>query len=306
MNNQSPEQPFRSAFLALIGRPNSGKSTLMNTVVGEEVSIVSSLPQTTRQNIKGIYTTEQMQLVFLDTPGVHHGKHTLNEAMLHEAERAVTEGIDLLCYMVDLSRSFGEEEQAVAEIVRSAKRVPVLIIFNKTDLVEATTTTKETFFTAFPDLVTHPTLELSARKPEAKELFLAAIDRYVLPGPQFYDPEDITDATLRQIAAEYLRKQIISATREEVPHACFVEIDSYKEQKDGHKIDATIHVETTGQRGIIVGKNGSIIARIKKGAQREMTKLTGQPVSISCHIKVSPSWRDNKNFLHMMGVNYRH
>jgi GTP-binding protein Era len=133
-------------------------------------------------------------------------------------------------------------------------------------------------------------------------MFLAAVDPFVFEGPQFYDPEDITDASMRFFAAEFIRKQIILNTREEVPHASFVEIESYKENDDQHHIDATIHVETVGQRGIIVGKGGIVIAKIRKAAEQEMRNLVKVPIFITCHIKVTPKWRDNESFLRNMGL----
>ena len=298
----TPDSGFRSAFIALIGRPNSGKSTLLNTIIGSEISIVSAMPQTTRSNARGIYTTDTMQLVFVDTPGVHVGRHTINRAMLQQARSAAGDEVDLICYLVDLSRDFGEEEAEAAGLATSAPGVPTLVVFNKTDLVSSVDTAVGRFHTRFPELKNNPSVRINATIPESKETFLAAIDSYIPFGPPYFDPDDLTDSTLRQIAAEYLRKQVIAVSDREVPHAVFVEIESYREEPERHTIIATIHVETRGQRGILVGKNGSIIARIKKGFRTEMTRLTGIPTSITCHIKISPRWRDNESFLRRAGL----
>lgn len=297
--------PFKSAIITLIGRPNSGKSTLLNTVVGEEVSIVSPLPQTTRLNSRGIYTDDTMQLVFVDTPGVHQGKHTLNHAMLQEARRALDESVDLICYMVDLSREFGEEERFVASLVSSVKKTKTLIIFNKTDLVPDPTRCMEAFFKNFPGLSTSPFISMAATTKDARDQFITTITPFIHEGPLYFDADDMTDSSMRQIAAEFIRKHIIAHTTEEVPHAVFVEIDSYKETAERHSIIATIHVETTGQRGIVVGKGGAIIARIKKSAKMDISKLAGAPVSLTVHVKVSPHWRDSHSFLRHMGVQFK-
>ncbi|MBN1577194.1 MAG: GTPase Era [Chitinispirillaceae bacterium] len=304
MTSSTDRSPFRSAFIALIGRPNSGKSTLLNNVIGDEVSIVSALPQTTRGSTRGIFTTNTMQLVFVDTPGIHHGRHLMNHAMLQDACRAVADDVDLICYLVDLSREYAEEETAAADLVRSIKGVPVLIVFNKTDMTKRVDDAVERFHRLFPDLATLPSVRLSAVHPDAKKLFLASVDPFIPEGPRYFDPDELTDSTMRRIAAEHIRKQVIAAAGNEVPHATFVEIESYRETPQRHEIIATIHVETRGQRGIIVGKGGSVISRIKKAARGSIMNLAGVPVSLTCHVKVSPRWRDNKDFLRRVGVDW--
>ncbi|MBD3345792.1 MAG: GTPase Era [Chitinivibrionales bacterium] len=292
---------YHSAFIALIGRPNSGKSTLLNTILGEQVSIVTSLPQTTRKNLKGIYTDSEMQLVFIDTPGIHGGKYKLNTAMIDEAERALKEGdVDIVCYVVDLMREFGEEEEKIAGLVSNftSKRI---IIFNKKDRIPDPEAKTREFLEKFPSLQELPSLIVSATAPETGDRFLEAIKPLVPEGPQYFPEEDITDENLRFFAAEYIRRCIIQNTRQEIPHACFVEIESYKEKEQGHFIEATIHVETKGQRGILVGKGGAVISKIRSYAEADLSKLTGVPAYIKCHIKVTPHWRNDKRFLREHG-----
>ncbi|MBN1308883.1 MAG: GTPase Era, partial [Chitinispirillaceae bacterium] len=272
---------------------------------GEEISIVAALPQTTRGITRGIYTTNTMQLVFVDTPGVHRGRHLLNRAMFREACRAITDDVDLICWLVDLSREYGDEEAAVADLVRSAAGVPVLIVFNKIDLTDSADNAVSRFKGVFPDLAALPSLRLSAIHADAKQRFLAAVDPFIPEGPRYFDPDSVTDAPMRRIAAEQIRKQVIIAAGNEVPHATFVEIESYRETPRRHEIVATIHVETRGQRGIIVGKGGSVISRIKKGARAGIMNFAGVPVSLTCHVKVSPHWRDNENFLRRIGFEWR-
>ncbi len=293
---------FRSAFITFIGRPNSGKSTLLNTIIGQEISIVTDMPQTTRNIIRGIYTTDSMQLIFIDTPGIHNGKHKTNHIMLKEAKRTVEENVDIVCWIVDLCRDYGEEESMAAELIRSVKKAPVIVIFNKTDIALSPEGSIEKFRNIFPDLSSLPSVKLSAIDSSAKEIFLSAIDPYIPEGLKYFDEDQITDSTMRQIAAEYIRKQIIEATREEVPHAAFVEIESYREKDNRHEISAIIHVETEGQKGIIIGKGGKVINRIKHNAAVELMKFTEVPVNISCRVKVTPRWRDNETFLRRMGL----
>lgn len=293
---------FKSAFIALMGRPNSGKSTLMNTILGEQLSVVTPLPQTTRQNLKGVYTTDSMQLVFVDTPGIHKGKYALNDSMIREVHKIIAEqGLELICYMIDISREFGDEENAVAAII-SKSDIKILLVFNKVDKSKNADVVIDSFFDRYPNFSGTPFVKLSAINPDSKDLFLRAVEPFVPEGPRYYDPDDLTDASLRFFAAEFIRKHIILNTKEEVPHAVFVEVEKYKEYEDHHEVDVTIHVETIGQRGIIVGKGGAIINKIRKSAMRDIEKLAHTKVKITCHIKVSPKWRDNENFLRFMGM----
>jgi GTPase len=294
------EEPFRSGFVVLIGRPNSGKSTLLNTVLGQELSPVTPLPQTTRRRFTGVYSGPGIQVVFIDTPGIHQGGRRLNRAMLSVAVTASRDdGVDCLCYIVDLSRDFGEEE-ALAAAIAQASGAPRLIVFNKNDLCSPAQRRTERFFSLFPALAGTPSLTISAVRPESKKQFLDALVPFIKEGPRYFDDDMMTDADMRFFAAEFLRKHIILSTHREVPHAVFVEIESYRELGNRHDIRAVIHVETTGQRGIIIGKKGDLLARICRSAESELSLLAGCPVHISCHVKVTPHWRDSGTFLHSM------
>jgi GTP-binding protein Era len=296
---------FKSGFIALVGRPNSGKSSLLNNVLKENLSIVTPLPQTTRTIMRGIYSTDSMQLIFVDTPGVHKGKHMFNKTMLDEVRNMFFDGgIDCICYIVDCSREFGSEEEAVVSIVRD-QPIHKLIVFNKIDIVDNADSKIEQFFTSYPDLKGIQYVKCSALDKKSGDVLVQALNPLIPQGPAYFDPENSTDATLRFFAAEYLRKYIILNTKEEVPHAAFVEIESYKETPECHEILATIHVETSGQKGIIIGKGGSGIDKIKKGARKEMKELVGMPVTLTCHVKVTPGWRDNESFLRRMGLAVR-
>ncbi len=286
---------FRSAFVALAGRPNCGKSTLMNTVLGETISIVSSLPQTTRNSIKGIYNAPNLQLVFIDTPGIHSGKHGSNKYMSRESSDALRDS-DMLCYIADLSRPFGEEEDMVANIVAAAK-VPIVIIFNKKDLCENVDGTVEFFLVRYPAFSKTPRIAISANEKDSKDAFLQLIDPFIPSGPAYFSEDYATDANLRFFAAEFIRKHLIANTKAEVPHAAFVEITEYLESPEQHNLQAVIYVESEGQKGIVIGKNGMIVKRIQNNASQDLKNLSGVPASIRCHIKVEPHWRDNDAFL---------
>ena len=296
---------FKSAFIALVGRPNCGKSTLLNTILGEQISIVTPMPQTTQRNMRGIYNGEGYQLVFVDTPGFHRGKHALNKSMYKQSTKIFSDaGIDILCYLVDLSRSFGKEENEIAKMVENLK-ISVYIVFNKTDLCSSVDETIKSFFSQYPKHSSFSYISISAISPSTKESFLEAIQPLIPLGPQYYPEEDLTDSNMRFFAAEYIRKQIIKFTYEEVPHAAFVEIMDYKEYEDKHVVNATIHVESQGQKGIVIGKQGKVINQIKKQAAKELSELAGAPVNIICHVKVTPKWRDNKQFLAEMGLDVK-
>ncbi len=294
---------YRSGFIALAGRPNAGKSTLMNTLVGEDLAVVSPMPQTTRRNLRGVLSGENWQIVFLDTPGIHKGRHSVNDGMLKKSRSAISgdEGTDIVCRIVDMVRPAGAEEDLVAEMLSSVSG-RVCIVFNKADVCDDAVAAKEAFYTRYPGTREAPQITISAKDPAAKQTFLDLILPMLPEGPQFFSDDDITDADMRFLASELIRKHIIDATREEVPHAACVEILRYRETETRHEIDATIHVETSGQKAIIIGKGGTGIGAIRTGAQADIQKLAGVTVRLSLFVAVTPKWRDNNRFLREMGL----
>lgn len=272
----------------------------MNTILGEELSIVSTMPQTTRKNLRGIFNAPGFQLVFIDTPGIHKGRHAFNERMLEESSSALKEGVDIVCYIVDLAREFGEEEDTVASIVSGAK-VPCVVLFNKKDICDAPEAVEKSFFESHPVLASAPHAAVIAKESQTKEIFLRLIDPLIPDGPAYFPADDLTDANTRFFAAEYIRKQIIYNTKEEVPHAAFVEVTGYRESENRHHVEATIYVETDGQKGIIIGKAGKVIKKIQSRAEQDLQRLTGVPASIQCHIRVQKGWRDDERFLKSVG-----
>jgi GTPase len=299
----SNDQKTRSAFVALIGRPNSGKSTLLNTVIGEELALVSTLPQTTRKNFKGIYTRDNLQMVFVDTPGIHKDRHAFNDRMIRESTAALKKGsADLVCYLVDLSRPFGEEEDAVSQIVMRSG-LTVIVLFTKKDICDDVPGTISAFRERYPGLSAAPSCIMNAKDPAAQGAFLSAVAPFIHEGPMFFPVEDLTDENMRFFASEYIRRQIIYNTKDEVPHAAFVEVNAYRESPKRHHVEATIHVETDGQKGIIIGKNGALVKKIQQRASEDLARLTGVPASIICHVKVTKEWRDSEKFLAKQGYN---
>lgn len=305
VESKTPETggEFHSGFVAILGRPNSGKSTLLNAILGEQLAIVSPMPQTTQRNMRGIYNEENLQIVFVDTPGIHKGKHQLNHEMYNVSTSMLKDsGVDLICYIVDMSRDFGDEEDDIAAKV--AKSIhPVVILFNKVDqlTIPEALEKQEDFKKRYPDLAAMPQLMLSAINETSGEVFISFLRNYIPVGPQFYPSDDLTDASMRFFAAEYIRKEIIGNTHEEVPHACYVEIMSYKESADLHEITADIHVESPGQKAILIGNKGSTISKIRKGAEWKMRGLTGVKCKIEIFVKVTRHWRDKKGFLKEAG-----
>jgi GTP-binding protein Era len=301
----SASPPHRSAFVCVIGRPNSGKSTLINAVLGDELSIATAMPQTTRKNIRGIYTTDGLQIVFVDTPGIHHGRHMYNKTISQESETMMQEkGVDVICYVVDLSRGFGAEEDRVAALA-GASTAAVLVVFNKQDMVDDALSLKETFFARYPALQGARSVIVSALSTGAPEAFLQQLHPLIPEGPRFFPDDQLSDENLRFFAAEFIRKSIIRHTKQEVPHASFVEIEQYREEENTHHIQAKIHVETQGQKGILIGKNGACISAIKSHARHDIKKLTGASVKLSLHVSISKHWRNNPHFLQRAGYALR-
>jgi len=288
---------YKTGFIGCIGRPNSGKSTLVNTLLDEELCVVTNLPQTTRKKCRGIYTDNDKQLIFVDTPGIHQGNHAFNKRISQTGLGLLKDkGIDCLCYLVDLFRPFGEEEDFIASHFREFTR-PLCIVFTKEDCVENPAVVADTFFNRYPWLHDRPSVRINAQSATCRAPFFDAISPFIPAGPPLYAADDITDENLRYFAGEFLQKSIMVHTKKEVPHAAFVEITGYREYPRNHVVTADIHVETTGQRAICIGKKGSMIRQIREAAQRDLSALVGVAVQYKVFVKITPKWRDNARFL---------
>ena len=290
---------FRSGFVAIIGRPNVGKSTLMNHLIGQKIAITSNKPQTTRNKIQTVYTCDEGQIVFLDTPGIHKAKNKLGEYMVNVAEQTLKE-VDVVLWLVEPTSFIGKGELHIAEQLKKAN-VPVILIMNKIDMVakEKLPEYMENYrkIYDFEEII-----PVCALRGVNMEKVISAIFRFLPYGPKFYDDETITDQPQRQIVAEMIREKALRCLDEEIPHGIAVAIDRMKERSDGKMIDidATIICEKDSHKGIIIGKGGAMLRRIGSQARMEIEKMMEMKVNLQLWVKVKKEWRDSdvliKNF----------
>ena len=296
-----------SGFVAVIGRPNVGKSTLMNAYLGQKVAIVSPKPQTTRDRLLGILTLERQwgdladaQIVFVDTPGIHDPLHKLGEYMVETAVRAIPDA-DLVLFLVDASQLPNDEDRQIAEILRRHPGVPMLLVLNKADLVPPGEVTANV--DAYRDLGEFEDwILISALKGENRERLLEMIVEHLPPGPRYFPEEQVTDQQLRFIAAELVREQVMRYLHQEVPYSVAVVVDQFKERSESLTyISANIFVERDTQKGIILGRGGEMIKRIGRDARREIEGLLGTKVYLELWVKVRKKWRKDENELRRLG-----
>ena len=296
----SENQAFKSGFATLIGRPNVGKSTLMNCMIGQKIAITSNKPQTTRNRIQTVYTCEEGQIVFLDTPGIHKAKNKLGNYMVSVAEKTLSE-VDVILWLVEPSNFIGAGEQHIIEQLQKV-RTPVILVINKIDTVKREQllayidTYRKTF--DFAEVV-----PVSALKGENTEELLKCIFRYLPYGPAFYDEDTVTDQPMRQIVAELIREKALRLLEEEIPHGVAVSIESMKFKKHIVDIEATIVCEKDSHKGIIIGKGGSMLKRIGSLARPEIEDLLEKQVNLQLWVKVKKDWRDSDFLLKNFGYN---
>jgi GTP-binding protein Era len=295
---EKKEKEFRSGYVSIIGRPNVGKSTLLNAILGEKIAIVTPKPQTTRNKIIGIHNLPYSQIIFIDTPGIHKPKHRLGEAMIKTAREALSE-VDIVLFMVEAYRP-REGERIVLDLIRKV-RMPVFLIINKID------TRKK------PDIL--PVIEeyqhrypfreiipVSALKQNGLPLLIEKIYEYLPPGPKYYPDELITDQIERFMASEIIREKIMMMTKEELPHSVAVEVLKWNERTDGIlAISCNIYIEREGQKAIIIGKGGSMLKAIGTAARIEIEKLLNTKVFLEIWVKVKKGWRDDTRLLQELG-----
>ena len=288
---------FKSGFATLIGRPNVGKSTLMNYLIGQKIAITSNKPQTTRNRIQTVLTTEEGQIIFVDTPGIHKAKNKLGEYMVNIAERTLNE-VDVVLWLVEPTTFIGAGEKHIADQLRKVT-TPVILVINKVDMVK-----KEDVLpaiAAYKDLYDFAEIvPVSARSGENTDELLKVIMKYLPFGPQFYDEDTITDQPERQIVAELIREKALHCLNEEIPHGIAVTIESMKKNRKVMHIDATIICERDSHKGIIIGKQGNMLKKIGSTARYEIEKMLGCQVNLKLWVKVKKDWRDSeflmKNF----------
>ena len=293
---------FKSGFVTLIGRPNVGKSMLMNHLIGQKIAITSEKPQTTRNRIQTVYTDERGQIIFLDTPGIHKAKNKLGEYMVNVAENTLKE-VDVILWLVEPTTFIGAGERHIAEQLSKIK-TPVILVINKIDTVKS----KEeilTFIAAYKDILNFAEIiPVSALKEMNIEDVKSSIFKYLPAGPQFYDEDTVTDQPMRQIAAELIREKALRMLDDEIPHGIAVVIDQMKERPNGIiDVDATIVCERDSHKGIIIGKGGSMLKRIGTAARMEIENLMDTKVNLKLWVKVRREWRDSDMYMKNYGYN---
>jgi GTPase len=293
-----PEQPGRSGFVTLVGRPNSGKSTLINSLVGEKISIVTDKPQTTRNIIRGIVTRPEGQVIFLDTPGIHKPIHRMNDRMMQAVRSSMAE-VDVLALIVDASVPFGGGDEFTLELIKSLN-IPKILLFNKIDKVKK------------PDLLPRidhyrkllnfdEVVPISARTGENVDAFLKAVFKHLRVGPQYYPEDQLSDQQERTMAAEIIREKLIQLTHDELPYSTAVVIDRFEESEKIYRIYATVFVERDSQKAIVIGKGGVLMKEIGTAARHELESFFGVKIYLELHVKVSKGWRDDESTLTNLG-----
>lgn len=291
---------FKSGFVAIIGRPNVGKSTLLNRLVGQKIASVSDKPQTTRNQIQGILTEDHFQIVFLDTPGMHKPKHLLGEYMVNVARRAMEE-VDGILFVVDPVSGIGGGDEYIAEYIKDI-RTPKILVLNKIDAI--TKDKMEELEGSVSSLGEfHRTIEVSALLGTNIDQLVNELVAILPEGPMYYPPDMVTDHPERFIMAEIIREKVLELTRDEVPHSVAVSIDEVKsrDDKDLVSIYATVYVERESQKGIIVGKGGNMLKQIGTLARTDIEALLGSQVYLDLWVKVRKNWREDEKSLRMFG-----
>lgn len=296
------DKNYKSGFVTLIGRPNVGKSTLMNHLIGQKIAITSDKPQTTRNRIQTVYTDERGQIIFLDTPGIHKAKNKLGEYMVSVAEHTLKE-VDVVLWLVEPTTFIGAGERHIAEQLQNVK-TPVILVINKTDTIKNQEEILE-FISAYKDVCSFAEIvPASALKDKNTDLMLDLIYKYLPSGPQYYDEDTVTDQPMRQIAAELIREKALRLLSDEIPHGIAVTIEKMTERKNGMMdIEATIICERDSHKGIIIGKGGAMLKRIGSAARREIEGLMDTQVNLQIWVKVRKEWRDSELYMKNYGYN---
>ena len=293
---------FKSGFVSIVGRPNVGKSTLMNTVVGEKIAIMSDKPQTTRNTIQAVYTDEECQIVFLDTPGIHKPKNKLGEFMVKSATDAF-KNVDLVLFVVDDSKKIGPGDRKIIEDLRGIK-TPVILVLNKIDKLEESELFELMQLYSNEDLF-KAIVPISALKGRNVNELLKVIGNYLQEGPKYFPDYMITDQPERVLVSELIREKVLHYLNDEVPHGVAVEVERMKSRQDKDIVDisAVIYCERDSHKGIIIGKNGRKLKGIGKSAREDMELLLGSKINLQLWVKVKENWRNLQNYITDFGYN---
>ncbi|MFQ5789501.1 MAG: GTPase Era [Acidobacteriota bacterium] len=289
----------RSGFVSVVGRPNVGKSTLINRIVGRKVAIVTAKPQTTRNRILAIAKTQGGQIIFFDTPGIHRPQHQMNRFMVEAALSSLTR-VDLVLLMVDITQAFGKGDQRVLELVQKAK-TPVFLTINKVDRVE-----KPSILSVIDDYrKRHDFAEiipLSALKGDNVDRLVRLLEKYLPEGPPLFPEDALTDLPERFFVGELVREKILLYTREEIPYSTAVRVECWEDKEDLTRIEASILVERQSQKGILVGRGGSMLKKIGSAARTDIERFLGTRVYLGLHVIVRQRWREDRQLLAELGI----
>ena len=288
---------YKSGFVAILGRPNVGKSTLLNTILGQKIVIATDKAQTTRKRIKGIYTTDEGQIVFVDTPGIHKPLDKLGEFLIDEVKSSVPDA-DVILFLVDVSEPAGAGDKWIAQNILKEVKKPVIIVLNKVDKIKDPVKKEMnllTYKTLFEQNL--PTAKISAQTGRNIDTLISTIMRKLPDGPPIYPEEEVTDESMRSIAQEIIREKILINTQDEIPHSVAVIITKYEEKENIDRIFADIHVEQESQKGIMIGKKGQKLKTIGTQARMELEKVLDKKVYLELNVKVTKNWRKKQKNL---------
>ncbi len=289
-------EDHRSGEIAVVGRPNVGKSTLINQILGHKIAIVSPKPQTTRKQQLGIYTTDAVQILLIDTPGIHTPRHKLGDYMVEVAEQALRDA-NVILWVLDTSERPTHEDRIIAEKLAAVPDAQIVLALNKSDMPTAAP------LEDYRALVAHvAAYSISAATGDGVPTLIDNLTALLPLGPRYYPADQLSEVNMRFVAAETIREKVMLHTEEEIPHAVAVEIEEYREREDGtHFISATIYVERDSQKGIIIGKGGTMIKRIGMDARLELAESLAAPVYVELHVKVLKNWRSDPRFIQRLG-----
>lgn len=288
---------FKSGFAAILGRPNVGKSTLLNTILGQKIVIATDKAQTTRKRIKGIFTNDDGQIVFIDTPGIHKPLDKLGEFLIDEVKSSVPDA-DVILFLVDVSEPAGAGDKWIAENILREVKKPVIIVLNKVDKIKDPVKKEMnllTYKTLFGQNL--PTAKISAQTGRNIDTLISTIMRKLPEAPPIYPPDEVTDESMRSIAQEIIREKILINTQDEIPHSVAVIISKYEEKEKIDRIFADIHVEQDSQKGIMIGKKGQMLKTIGTQARLELEKVLDKKVYLELNVKVTKNWRKKQKNL---------
>ncbi len=296
------ENEFKTGFVTIIARPNVGKSTLLNNLVGQKVAITTNTAQTTRKKIKGIVTTNTSQIIFIDTPGIHKPLNKLGEFLSSQTASAIKD-TDLILFLTDVSSPCMAGDKWIYENYLKDTKKPVLLVFNKIDTVKKPDIIEENVY-SYKQMFSNniQTVRISAKTGKNINQLLEHIEKFLPAGEKLYPDDEITDQNMRMIASEVIREKIILNTRDEVPHSVAVMIDSYKSDENIDRISATIYVSTESQKGIVIGSKGSLLKKIGMEARLELEKIAETKIFLELFVKVQKNWQKDLKAMKRLGL----